>query len=381
MAPTALPPLDKVDPTDAWSPWQPTPTDPFNIKWAAHLYRRAGFGASLAELRQAEKDGLNVTLDRVVNINPEDKTWNEVIRKQGLSVLKSRDELFNLRAWWVYSMLRGPQPLREKLTLFWHNHFATSVNKVRKAQLMYQQNVLLREHALGKFGSFLLEMSKDPAMLIWLDSNSNVEGKANENYAREVMELFALGVGHYTEKDIREAARAFTGWHTDGEKFDFNANFHDKGEKTVLGQTGAWDGGDIVRILLEQKTCAQFLVGKLYRYFISENQAPPADLLEPLCEQLRKSEYDIAGLVRTMLASRHFFSAHAFRQRIKSPVEHALGAARAVWTSSRKHSRGGPTRDRRFAGGPAGSDGPGVVRAAERQGLARRKPGSTPRPF
>ena len=189
---------------------------------------------------------------------------------------------------------------------------------------------MLRKNALGKFGPFLLEMSKDPAMLIWLDSNSNVKAHPNENYAREVMELFSLGVHHYTETDIREAARAFTGWHTDGEEYEFNSGYHDYEEKTVLKQKGKWDGGDVVRILLEQPACAQFLVRKLYRNFVSENQDPPDSFLEPLCEQLRKTDYDIAGVMRTMLGSRHFFSDYAFRQRIKSPVEFAVGSVRSV---------------------------------------------------
>src|SRR5207244_7295670 len=149
------------------------------------------------------------------------------------------------------------------LTLFWHNHFATSIVKVESVPLMHRQNVLLYKHALGKFGPFLLEMSRDPAMLIWLDSNNNVKGKPNENYAREVMELFSLGVGNYTEKDIREAARAFTGWHTDAEGFKFKPAAHDGGEKTVLGQKGNWDGGDVIRIVLEQPAAARFLVRKL----------------------------------------------------------------------------------------------------------------------
>ncbi len=154
----------------------------------------------------------------------------------------------------------------------------------------------------------------------------------NENYAREVMELFSLGVGHYTEKDIREAARAFTGWHTDGESYEFNPGFHDTDTKTVLGKTGLWDGGDIVRILLEEPNCARFLVRKLYRNFVSENLEPPDSFLEPLCDQLRKSGYDIAFVLRTMLSSRHFFSGYAFRQRIKNPVEFAVGAIRSVAT-------------------------------------------------
>src|SRR5207245_155413 len=162
-------------------------------------------------------------------------------------------------------------PLRERLTLFWHNHFATSVAKVRQPGLMQQQNALLRRHALGNFRTLLLEISRDPAMLVWLDSNNNVKGKPNENFARELMELFSLGLGHYTEKDIQEAARAFTGWHTASGEFLFNPAQHDGGSKTVFGKTGDWDGGDIVRLVLDRPQAARFLTRKLYREFIGED--------------------------------------------------------------------------------------------------------------
>jgi uncharacterized protein (DUF1800 family) len=145
------------------------------------------------------------------------------------------------------------------------------------------------------------------------------------------MELFSLGVGHYTETDVKEAARAFTGWHTENGGFRFEARAHDDGSKTVLGQTGAWDGGDVVGIVLRQPAAARFLVRKLYQFLVSEIAAPPGALLEPLCESFRKNDYDIAGLVRTILASRHFYSEHAFRQRVKGPVEYAVGAVQAVY--------------------------------------------------
>jgi uncharacterized protein (DUF1800 family) len=167
-------------------------------------------------------------------------------------------------------------------------------------------------------------------MLIWLDSDSNVKGKPNENYARELMELFALGVGNYTETDIREAARAFSGGRYEDEKFEVVPKLHDDGVKTVLKETGNWGGEDIVRIVLKQDACASFLVRKLYRYFISETHQPPAGLLEPLVVSFRKSDYDIGALVRTMLRSRHFFSDYAYRQRIKDPVEFTLGTVLAV---------------------------------------------------
>jgi hypothetical protein len=329
MASPALVPLDKVDPAQAWQPWQPTQQDPWGLQWAGHLYRRAAFGANLAELRQAEKAGHQATLDLILNGPAGERDSLAAIGDMG-RVIASRDNAVELRVWWVYWMINSLHPLREKMTLFWHNHFATSINKVQSTRLMARQNQLLREHALGKFGPFLQAISKDPAMIVWLDNNSNVKGKPNENYAREVMELFSLGVGNYTEKDIREAARAFTGWQTNDDEFEFEPRFHDNESKTVLGQTGNFNGNDVVDILLKQPAAARFLVRKLYAFFISETQTPPDRLLEPLADEFRKSDYDVAKLVRTMLSSRHFFSAHAYRQRIKSPVEFVVGAFRAV---------------------------------------------------
>jgi uncharacterized protein (DUF1800 family) len=259
-----------------------------------------------------------------------DAGWQKLIADLGEKAA-TQGQIFQLRSWWLYTILNTPHPLQEKLTLFWHNHFATSFAKVQRPMLMCRQNALLRRHALGKLRPFVLEISRDPAMLYWLDSNSNVKGRPNENYARELMELFTLGVGNYSETDVREAARAFTGWTANGDVYEFDETLHDDGSKTVLAQKGKWNGDDIVRICLEQPVAARFVVRKLYRYFISENTVPSDDLIEPLASVFRKSDYDIAALMRTMLSSRHFFSEHAYRQRIKDPVEFAVGAVRALW--------------------------------------------------
>ncbi len=322
---------EKIDPTTAWQPWRPSAADPWDRKWAAHLYRRAAFGYSRDELVEAERLGPDGTLDLLLNGRPQAGELLETLTDIG-RVAALRDEAGDqLRGWWLYCMLQGGHPLREKLTLFWHNHFATSLVKVQSPDLMFRQNCLLREHALGRFGPMLQAISRDGAMLVWLDSSSNVKGKPNENYGRELMELFSLGVGNYTEKDVREAARAFTGWRTDGRVFIFEASRHDNGSKVVLGKTGNWDGGDVVRIVLEQPAAAKFLVRKLYQHFVNETGVAPDTLLEPLVQQFRKSDYDIAAVVRMMLGSRHFYSAHAFRQRIKGPVEFVLGAVRAIY--------------------------------------------------
>ncbi len=319
---------EKLDPFEAWKPWEAA-DHRLGLKWAGHLYRRAAFGATRDELLRAAAEEPAAVIDRLFVIDPKSVGRDSDLAQRGAEIA-SRNNPFDLRGAWLDRMMNSGHPLREKMTLFWHNHFATSINKVQSAALMQRQNELLRKHALGKFGPLLQQMSKEPAMLIYLDSNSNLKGKPNENYAREVMELFSLGVGNYTETDIREAARAFTGWHTDGQLYTFKSDLHDEEAKTVLGQRGAWDGGDVVRICLEQKACARFLVRKLYRYFVSEAVQPTDEFLAPLADAYRKSDYDTGALVRRILSSRDFFSEHAYRQRVKSPVEYVLGLARAL---------------------------------------------------
>ncbi len=328
---TPVPPLERTDPAEAWQPWRPSPAEPWGRTRAAHLYRRAAFGAGREDLLEAERLGPEGTLDLLLRGRPGSDVALETLTDIGRVAAARDDGGDQLRSWWLYCMLHGGHPLREKLTLFWHNHFATSLAKVQDPALMFRQNCLLREHALGRFGPLLQAVSRDGAMLVWLDSNSNVKEHPNENYARELMELFSLGVGHYTEGDVREAARAFTGWHTDGAGFRFDPGAHDGGTKAFLGRRGNWNGDDVVRIVLEQPQAARFLVRKLYQFFVSETAVPPEALLEPLCESFRASDYDVAALVRTVLASRHFYSAHAFRQKVKSPVEYLLGAVQAVY--------------------------------------------------
>ena len=332
MSPRSLA-LEEIDPSDAWKPWQPSSAEPWNRKWAAHLLRRERFGYSREELIEALRLGPEGTLSRKLLLHgrPQSTEVLETLNDVGCLAAERDEGGDQLRGWWIYCMLQGGHPLREKLTLFWHDHFATSLVKVQNPALMFRQNCLLREHALGRFGPLLEAISRDGAMLLWLDSNSNIKGKPNENFARELMELFSLGVGNYTEKDVREGARAFTGWRTDGRGFIFDPRSHDTAPKTFLGTTGNWDGGDIIRIVLEQPALARFITRKLYQHFVSEIDTPSDALLQPLCESFRKSDYDIAALVRTILASRHFYSEHAFRRRVKGPVEFTLGAVQAIY--------------------------------------------------
>src|ERR1700722_4090695 len=177
------PKLDQIDPAEAWQPWRPCADDPWGPKWAAHLYRRAGFGPSRDDLAEAERLGPDGTLELLLRGRPHPQEIAETLNDVGRIAAETDDHGDQLRGWWLYVMLRGGHPLREKMTLFWHNHFATSLAKIKRPLLMFQQNQLMWQHALGKFGPFLLEMSKNPAMLIWLDSNDNLKSHPNENYA------------------------------------------------------------------------------------------------------------------------------------------------------------------------------------------------------
>ncbi len=320
---------DAIDPRWAWEPYEPSAKAPWDLKKAGHLYRRAAFGATWPELETALKAGPDKTIDVLLQGGPEQDEFDRHTAPLAESIARANNGN-QARAWWLYRMLYTPHPLREKLTLFWHNHFATSNSKVNNAGFMLGQYELLRRHALGNFRTLLQEISRDPAMLVWLDTSQSKKAKPNENYARELMELFSLGIGNYTETDIREAARAFTGWSIQDGKAVFTPAQHDDSDKTVLGQTGKFKGEDIVRICLEQKSAPYFIAGKLYRFLISETVPATPELLEPLAVEFRKSDYDFGALLRRMLRSNLFFTPLVYRTCIKSPIDFALGIVRAL---------------------------------------------------
>jgi uncharacterized protein (DUF1800 family) len=326
----------KVDPRWAWQPYQPSDNSPWDLKKVGHLYRRATFGATIADL----ESGLRLGPERAVTqllegraTPEEEEIWGTVTR--GIRQLNQGDQL---PAAWLYRMLYTTHPLREKMTLFWHNHFATSNLKVQNAGYMLAQNELMRRHALGSFRTLLDQMSRDPAMMVWLDTIQSRRGQPNENYARELMELFSLGIPrprrpeqrNYTEQDIREAARAFTGWSLENGQSVFHREQHDDGEKAVLGQRGRFGAADVVRICLEQEAAPFFVARKLFRFLVSETMEPTPDLLEPLARAFRDSDFDFGALVTTVLRSNLFFSAGAYRTRVKTPVDFALGIVRGL---------------------------------------------------
>jgi uncharacterized protein (DUF1800 family) len=314
-----------------WQPYHPTADNPWDRKKVGHLYRRAGFGATMAEIDAGVKAGFEKTLELVLSGRPESEGFIQTSEFMASELSMPPGAPQNrLSAWWLIRMLSTAHPLREKMTLFWHNHFATSNTKVLNARYMLGQYQLIQKHALGSFSQMLIGMGTDPAMMVWLDTVGSTKGNPNENYARELMELFSLGIGNYSEKDIREAAKAFTGYEVKNSEGTLNARLHDDGEKKVLGKSGKFKGDDITRICLEQPACPRFIVRKLYRFLISESENPPDEVIDPLAEQYRKSDFDTGKLVSIMLRSNLFFSPAAYRAKIKSPVEFATGIVRGL---------------------------------------------------
>jgi uncharacterized protein (DUF1800 family) len=232
-----------------------------------------------------------------------------------------------LRAWWLGEILATPSPFTERMTLFWHNHFVSSLQKVRPTRLMYRQNLLLRRHALGNFGELLHAVARDPAMIVYLDNASNRKGHPNENFAREVMELFTLGEGNYGERDIKEAARAFTGWSIDpaAGTFVFRRLLHDGGEKTVFGRSGRFDGDAVLDILLTRPPTAEFIVGKLWREFVSPQ--PDADRVRAIAAEFRAG-WRIDGVVRSLLLQPEVVERNDDNALVKAPAELVIGFIR-----------------------------------------------------
>jgi uncharacterized protein (DUF1800 family) len=241
-----------------------------------------------------------------------------------------------LRGWWLREMADTPSPLTERMTLFWHNHFVSAQPKVRWPQPLYRQNLLLREHALGSFAELLHAILRDPALLIYLDGAANRRGQPNENLARELMELFTLGQGHYTEADIKDAARALTGHSIDPSTggFLYRPGLHDRGRKTVLGETGALDGDDLLRVLLRQPAGAVFIVDKLWREFVSP--VPDAQRVAPIAEAFRASGHAIPVALRALLLQPEVVSTDPAHALVKSPVELVVGLLRQSGASLRE---------------------------------------------
>lgn len=313
-----------------------------------HLFWRAGFGPSVEAWEQLAQVPPTKYYDALVKASAREPQPIVVVDNalegllNGLDSLRQlqqmsaeerrqrqqlqREGIRNLNLRWMEEMVNSPQQLREKMALFWHGHFAC-----RNFNALYQQQLLhvLRKHALGNFGTLLKEVSRSAAMLAFLNNQQNRKQRPNENFARELMELFTLGRGHYTEKDVREAARAFTGWQfkVDGE-FVFREQLHDFGTKTILGRTGNWDGEDVLNILLEQRQTAVHITSKLYRYLV--NDEVDVQRVQQLADVFYKSRYDIGTLLRSIFTSDWFYQEKNIGARVKSPIELLVGIRRMV---------------------------------------------------
>jgi uncharacterized protein (DUF1800 family) len=330
------PALEAIDPTWAWEPFEPTDAREWNHTLAAHLFRRAAFGATAAQIDDAVKKSPTSVVQQIVRGSEDTSDFRRQSDELATTLLSTGNPR-QLAAWWVYVMLHTTNPLVERMTLFWHGHFATSAEKVTDAAAMFAQNRLLRQNAIGDFRPLVQEISRDPAMLVYLDSATNRKARPNENYARELMELFCLGEGNYSEKDVQELARCFTGWEIKSGKFRFNQFQHDSGSKTVLGKTGTFEAGESINWILKQPQAAQFIVGKLYRQFICDEPAPPPQLLEPLANELRELEWQIGAVVQRILGSKLFYSAHALGRKVRSPVDMAVGLLRSLGATTNTH--------------------------------------------
>jgi uncharacterized protein (DUF1800 family) len=326
-------PQSTTDNSPAWVPYEPTDAAPWNLQRAGHLHRRAAFAAPWAILQRDLADGPQLAVDRLLHGETQtpdasSAAFDAMARTIGDAATAS-GSAERLKAWWLYRMLMSPDPLGERLTLMWHNHFATSNRKVQNLLIMREQNDLLRTHARVPFGQLLAAVVKDPAMLLWLDADSNRSGHANENLARETMELFTLGVGNYSEDDVREAARALTGWTIVGNRFGTADARHDSGEKVVLGRHGPLTGDDFLKATIEHPATARRLAWRICQTFMGEGAVDPQSLTQ-LADGLQSHGLDVAWGVETVLRSKLFFSAENLRNRVAGPVEYVVGAVRAL---------------------------------------------------
>jgi uncharacterized protein (DUF1800 family) len=320
------------DGVNHWSPYQSSDTNPWNLRRVVHLHRRTGFAATWDEIQRDLQSGPRMALDRVLNGTactigvPDD--FESMARLIGDAAVASNKSA-RLKAWWLYRMLFSPDPLTERLALMWHNHFATSNSKVQDIAAMRRQNEIFREFGRAPFGELFPRVVKDPALLVWLDAQANRKEHPNENLAREIMELFTLGVGNYAEADVKSAARALTGYTVKDGIFHTDDPSHDEGDKEIFGQTGQWGGDDLLRMLLEHKSTSKRLAFRICELLMGEGVVT-ADALDELATGLRERNLDIGWGVETVLRSAEFFSEQNIGTRLLSPVEFVIGAVRAL---------------------------------------------------
>lgn len=342
---------------------EPLKSAAFDYAAARHLLNRAGFGGTTAQVRALADQGLDKAVDTLLKygdlaytpVSADDfdrdiikpltaeeraelqrarRDSDEAVveayqRRENAAKQADRQQLTEMQRWWLKRIIETPRPLEEKMTLFWHGHFASGFRTVEDSWNMFQQNHLFRRHATGNFATLVLEIIRDPAMIKYLDNDDSRKNKPNENLARELMELFVLGEGHaYGEDDIKEGARALTGYTFRDNEFEFREGDHDFGPKQILGKQGGFNGDDFARIILSQKACSEFICTKLYRFFV--NDAPQRspqetraqqEFIKKLAAQLRSDQYDMQPMLRMLFRSAHFHAPENRGTVIKSPVQ------------------------------------------------------------
>ncbi len=357
---------------------EPIATDRFGYAEARHLLNRAGFGGTGEQIQALAAMGCADAVDYLVDyervdasglagpgLDPsvmrpltraerqelrtarrrnDEKTQAKFRAMRNQAQAADRVQLAELQRWWLDRMIRTPRPLAEKLTLLWHDHFATHYRGCEDAYLLYRQNRLFREHAAGNFAELVRGVVRDPAMLVFLNNDRNVKRKPNENLARELMELFTLGEGHYTERDIKEGARALTGYTRHDNDFRFDKAQHDEATKQVFGQRGNFDGDDLADLCLAQRACSEFVAFKVYGWFVAD-LADPEDadetqrrVITALGAALRRSRYELKPMLTVLLRSEHFYDAAVRGGKIKTPAELTVGLVRTLRTPRRDES-------------------------------------------
>ena len=314
----------------------------------AHLLRRAGFGASRTELEEYMAMGYEGAVDALLNPADPGNMPDDLIRRYHVEQSELRD-LAGSAAYWMYRMISTTCPMEEKIALFWHGLFATGYAKLNQARSLLNQVEMFRRSGLGSFENLLVELSKDPAMIVWLDNNENHGSAINENYGRELLELFSMGIGNYTEDDIKECSRAFTGWTLGNAEymavraskdsiwpygriawhFDYRDEDHDDGEKTFLGETGKFNGEDIISIIAKQESTARFVATRLFQFFAADEVTEAGEkAIKEMIATYFSSGYQIRDMLRTLFHTEYFRSDEARFSRVKGPVEMVVGAIR-----------------------------------------------------
>ncbi|MBL8017659.1 MAG: DUF1800 domain-containing protein, partial [Ignavibacteria bacterium] len=311
----------------------PSPTKPWNKAMVTHLLNRAMFGATVSQVNSV----LSLTPSEAVDLlfqpysAPEAPgTW--VTEAPDFNSPYNTQRTSQLRTWWVRLMYEQPVSIREKMTLFWHNLFVSEAATVAIPQYMYIQNTLFRNNSTGNFRSLAKLVTRDPAMLIYLDGRYNIVGNPNENYGRELLELFTMGIGNYSETDVREAARALTGWVLSGLGSIFVPSRHDYANKTFLGQTGNFDDNDIIDIIFNQQVTAKFICTKLYKTFVhqSEDMSYAQPVINEMADILRSNNYEITPLLKILLKSKLFYSDNTISALIKNPLDLMIGSVKML---------------------------------------------------